>query len=243
MFKLMEEQTHILIAGCSGAGKSVVLNDFLIWLHNRSDARYILIDLKRVELSAYRRRRDTIAYADDIETALQALGDAVTLIEKRYKKMQRKRLKKSEDPAVYIVIDELGDLMTIAKKRITPLIQRISQIGRAAAVHIVACTQCPLSAVIPTQIKVNFDCVVGLRTRSKRDSTNIGIKNLEQLPLYGYAIISAPQLLEPELYQVPMWTESPESWGAEAQERPENEAPKRGILQMLQRHLKLNASR
>ena len=83
--------------------------------------------------------------------------------------------------------------------------QRLAQIGRAANVHIIAATQCPLSAVIPTPIKVNFDSRVGLRTRSKQDSRNIlGLPGCETLSRYGQGYYMTPAGLR--LYNIPMYS-------------------------------------
>ena len=95
------------------------------------------------------------------------------ITESRYKAMQRQRVKKYAGGALYVIIDELADLMTTARRQVQPLIQRLAQIGRAANIHIIAATQCPLATIIPTPIKVNFDSRVALRTRSAQDSRNI----------------------------------------------------------------------
>lgn len=205
MFDHLMKQNHILIAGASGCGKSVLLNDLLIYLHGRIAAHYIYIDLKKVELIEWKRYRDCIQYADTIETAISALQKGVSVIENRLQQMQRQKVKMYRGAPVYIVIDELADLMTVNKKAVQPLIQRICQIGRAANVHLVACTQCPLTNVIPTPIKVNFDCIIGMRCRSKQDARNIGVPGLETLPRYGYCFLLCPDLLQPQLYKVPFW--------------------------------------
>lgn len=111
---------------------------------------------------------------------------------------------------MYVVIDELADLMTTNKKQVQPILQRLCQIGRAANVHVVAATQCPLSAVIPTPIKVNFDSRVALRTRSGQDSRNIlGVTGCELLPRYGQGYYMTPEGCR--LYNIPMYeTETPD---------------------------------
>ena len=117
--------------------------------------------------------------------------------------MQRRRQRLYNGSDVYIMIDELADLMTTAKRDVMPLLQRLCQIGRAARVHVIAATQCPISAVIPTPIKVNFDSRVALRTRSKQDSRNIlGLTGCETLPRYGYGYYMTPE--NTTLYQIPM---------------------------------------
>jgi len=208
LYKDMLSQPHLLIAGATGSGKSVVINGLIITAlyDSPGKARFILIDPKRVELIDYKTLPHTLKYASEPGEMVQALQDAMTLTETRYKTMQAQRIKKYQGAAVYIVIDELADLMTTQKKTVAPLIQRLAQIGRAANVHIIAATQCPLSAVIPTPIKVNFDSRVGLRTRSRQDSRNIlEMSGCERLPRYGQGYYMTPQGLT--LYNIPMITE------------------------------------
>lgn len=205
----MARQTHLLIAGAAGSGKSTIINGILhAMLHSTpAEVRFILIDLKRVELDEYRFLPHVHSYADSAPAALDALQRALDTIEARYTDMQRRRLKKYDGSHLYVIIDELADLMTTAPKQARPLIQRIMQIGRAAAVHVIAATQCPLSCVIPTPIKVNFTASLGLMTRSAQDSRNIIFRpGCEQLPYppdagvaYGY-YVKGPKT---ELYQLP----------------------------------------
>ena len=206
LYSDMLKQTHLLIAGATGSGKSVVINGIITTSlqYSPEQVQYILIDPKRVELVDYKPLPHTICYASEPDTMVQALQRAMRVIEGRYTVMQRQHVKKYSGSNVYIVIDELADLMTTNKKQVQPLIQRIAQIGRAANVHIIAATQCPLSAVIPTPIKVNFDSRVGLRTRSKQDSRNIlGCGGCELLPSYGQGYYMTAQGIE--LYRIPMY--------------------------------------
>lgn len=205
----MLKQTHLLIAGATGSGKSVVINGIITTSlqYSPEQVQYILIDPKRVELVDYKPLPHTIVYASEPDTMVQALQRAMNIIEGRYTVMQRQHVKKYSGSNDYIVIDELADLMTTNKKQVQPLIQRIAQIGRAANVHIIAATQCPLSAVIPTPIKVNFDSRVGLRTRSKQDSRNIlGCGGCELLPSYGQGYYMTAQGIE--LYKIPMYDQT-----------------------------------
>ena len=205
----MLQQTHLLIAGATGSGKSVVINGIIATSLRDSPAQvqYILIDPKRVELSQYRRLPHCIAYASEPGSMIQALHTALDIIENRYKAMQKQGARKYTGSHIYIVIDELADLMTTNRKQVQPLLQRIAQIGRAANVHIIAATQCPLSAVIPTPIKVNFDSRVGLRTRSKQDSHNIlGCSGCELLPSYGQGYYMTAQGIE--RYNIPMYDQT-----------------------------------
>jgi S-DNA-T family DNA segregation ATPase FtsK/SpoIIIE len=205
----MLAQPHLLVAGATGSGKSVVINGIIHTALLESPAKYqfVLIDPKRVELSEYRKLPHVIRYASEPAEMVQALHYAMEITETRYKEMQRKHLRKYEGPGVYVIIDELADLMTTNRKQVQPLIQRLAQIGRAANVHIIAATQCPLSAVIPTPIKVNFDARVALRTRSAQDSQNIlGLKGCELLPRYGEGYYMTPDGLT--RYYIPMYPDA-----------------------------------
>lgn len=209
LYRDMLTQPHLLVAGATGSGKSVVINGIIHTALLESPAKYqfILIDPKRVELNEYRKLPHVIRYASEPAEMVQALNYAMEITENRYKEMQRKHLRKYEGPGVYVIIDELADLMTTNRKQVQPLIQRLAQIGRAASVHIIAATQCPLSAVIPTPIKVNFDARVALRTRSSQDSRNIlGIKGCELLPRYGEGYYMTPDGLT--RYYIPMYPDA-----------------------------------
>lgn len=207
LFADMLKQPHLLVAGATGSGKSVVINGIIATALKDSPAtvQFIFIDPKRVELIDYKRLPHTLQYASEPGDMVQALQLAIDTTERRYKDMQRQHLKQYPGGAVYVVIDELADLMTTNRKAVQPIIQRLAQIGRAANIHIIAATQCPLSAVIPTPIKVNFDSRVGLRTRSKQDSRNIlGVGGCELLPRYGQGYYMTPAGLQ--LYNIPMYS-------------------------------------
>ena len=205
LYKDMLSQPHLLIAGATGSGKSVVINSLIYTalLDSPATVQFILIDPKRVELVDYKQLPHTIKYDSEPREMVQALEKAIEITEERYKYMQRHSVKKYSGAALYVIIDELADLMTTNKKQVQPIIQRLCQIGRAANVHVIAATQCPLASVIPTPIKVNFDARVGLRTRSAQDSRNIlGFKGCEQLPRYGQGYYMTPGELS--LYNIPM---------------------------------------
>lgn len=205
LYRDMLKQPHLLIAGATGSGKSVVINGLVYTAMYDSPAavQFILIDPKRVELVDYKPLPHTLMYASEPGEMVEALEKAMEITESRYKAMQRQRVKKYPGGALYVIIDELADLMTTARRQVQPLIQRLAQIGRAANVHIIAATQCPLTTVIPTPIKVNFDSRVALRTRSAQDSRNIlGLTGCELLPRYGQGYYMTPDGLK--LYNIPM---------------------------------------
>lgn len=199
---------HLLIAGATGSGKSTIVNGIIRtalfrFFDDRPDgAQFVLIDPKRVELSIYRNLPHTLRYASEPAEMLAALDYAMRLCENRYKLMQSQNVRKYSGSDVYVIIDEFADLVCIKsmKNKVNTIIQRLAQIGRAARIHIILCTQCPLVSVIPTQIKVNFDARIGLRTATAQHSRNIlDVTGCEKLPRFGKAIYSDPdgvQLLD-----------------------------------------------
>lgn len=179
------KQHHLLIAGECGSGKSVFENGLMYTalLNAPCNVGFILLDPKLTELIAYKDLPHTIQYACDGKGMIKALQLAVNIIMTRYADMQRKRLKTYKGSDIYVVVDELQDLMTTHRKQAFPLLQRIAQIGRAARVHLIACTQSPISKIIPTELKCNFTSRIGLRTISKQDSRNIlDMAGCETLP-------------------------------------------------------------
>ena len=196
IYEDMTQQAHLLIAGKTGAGKSVVINGIIYSLlidRFPEACQLILIDPKRVELAQWRYCPHCIKYASEPGEPAKALQTALDITEARYKQMQRKQIRKYQDGAVYVIIDELADLMTTARKDVLPLLQRLCQIGRAANVHVIAATQCPLTKIIPTEVKVNFDAVLGLKTVTRQHSRNIIEQaGCEGLPPYGYGYYRTP---------------------------------------------------
>lgn len=182
------KQTHLLVAGATGSGKSVIVNGIIYTAMLDTPDRYqfILIDPKRVELSMYRNVPHTVFYSSEPADMVRALEIAMDITETRYRQMQAMGTRKYNGSKLLVIIDELADLMTTNKKQVKPLLQRLCQIGRAANVMVIACTQCPLREIIDTSIKVNFDSRIALRTSCKQDSRNIiGVPGCENLPLYG----------------------------------------------------------
>lgn len=186
------KENHIIVAGQSGSGKSVVINGLIKTALEFpvKDKALILIDPKMVELIDYKRDPHTLLYADTPYKIIDAINFAVRLMEKRYKIMQRKRQKKSNLTDIYVIIDEYADLITTSKKEIETQIIRIAQLGRAANVHLIIATQRPTSEIITGTLKVNIDCRLALHTATKRDSINIiEAAGAEELPKYGYGIL------------------------------------------------------
>lgn len=176
------DSPHVLIAGATGSGKSVLLNG-LIATAAMQKGQFIMIDPKRVELRRWKSLPGIIRYASDVQDSVSALRYVLGIIERRFREMEKNGLVKYETDPVYICIDELADLMTTCKKEVLPILQRIGQIGRAANVHMIGCTQCVNTTVLPTQLLVNFDCRVCLRTATAHHSRMIiGQSGAESFP-------------------------------------------------------------
>ncbi len=203
----MTQQHHLLIAGCSGSGKSVLINTLIHTLLLKSPAtlELMLIDPKRVELSDYRKLPHTVGYASEHSDIIKLLQSAVDIMERRYKETQRKGLKEYEGKHLYIIFDEFGDLMTTSKKQVEPLIIRLAQLGRAARIHLILATQNPSRQTITAGIKVNITASVALRCREPIESRMIiGSKGAELLPRYGQGYYITPDHTVPQLIPIPL---------------------------------------
>lgn len=172
-FLRLAERPHLLIAGATGSGKSVALNGIihsLLMTQSPARCRFVLIDPKKVELVQYADLPHTARYASDHPEIVRALQWAVEETDRRFSVMQKEGIREYDGTHLYVIIDELADLMVSIRKETLPLLQRLAQVGRAARVHLVACTQNVLAVTIPTVLKCNFSTVLGLRTMNKQQS-------------------------------------------------------------------------
>lgn len=185
-FLRLAERPHLLIAGATGSGKSVALNGVitsLLMTESPFHVQFVLIDPKKVELSQYARLPHCARYASEHPDIIRALQWAVEETDRRFTRMQRIGIKEYDGPHLYVVIDELADLMVSIKKETLPLLQRLAQIGRAARVHVIACSQNILAQTIPTVLKCNFSTILGLRTCNAQQSRFlISATGCEMLP-------------------------------------------------------------
>ncbi len=183
----LAKMPHILVAGQTGSGKSVMINTILtslLYRNSPSDLKLILVDPKQVELKPY----DEIPHLltpviTEPEKCISALKWAVAEMERRYRALaeENKRdiaaynsLKKEEGmPYIVIVIDELADLMMMAARDVEALIVRIAQKARAVGIHLVLATQRPSVDVITGLIKANVPARIAFTTASQVDSRTI----------------------------------------------------------------------
>ena len=177
---------HLLIAGATGAGKSVAINAFIasiLFKASPEDVRLLMIDPKRIELSVY----DDIPHllhpvVVEAKMASRALLWAVREMERRYKLLEQARVKSfatfndisvEKLPYIVIIVDELADLMMVASKDVETSIARLAQMARAAGMHIILATQRPSVDVLTGLIKANFPTRISFKVASKVDSRTI----------------------------------------------------------------------
>ena len=186
---------HLLIAGTTGSGKSVCINTIilsLLYKYSPEKCNLILIDPKMLELSTYEGIPHLLCpVITEAKKATAALGWAVKEMENRYKLMTSVGVKnidgyniknKKHMPYIVVIVDEMSDLMLIAGKEIENYIQRLSQMARAAGIHIIMATQRPSVDVITGTIKANFPTRISFQVSSKIDSrTILGEQGAEQL--------------------------------------------------------------
>lgn len=193
---------HMLIAGATGAGKSVTLNAIIcsiLYKASPEEVKFIMVDPKRVELGLYEGIPHLLTpIVTDPKRAANALKWAVNEMEARYKKLAALGVRNIEQfnrqvlemtspslfddpsseplkplPYIVIAIDELADLMMIARAEVETSIARLAQMARAVGIHLILATQRPSVDIITGVIKANIPCRMAFRVSSKVDSRTI----------------------------------------------------------------------
>lgn len=207
-------QNHTLIAGTTGSGKSVFLDSVFYALATRSprEACAVTIDLKRVELSRFADLPHVLDGATEPGDAARILRTVNATLDARFKRMEREKRRKSSEAHIYLIIDELADLLQAVPDAVPELI-RIARLGRAANVHLIGATQSPDRRTLSAQLCQNITARVALRCRDKIESRQIiGAPGAELLPRWGECLYYTPDLLQPE--RVPVTMIQPEQWDA-----------------------------
>ena len=191
----LSSMPHLLIAGTTGSGKSVCINTIILSLlfkHKPDKCKFILIDPKMLELSTYEGIPHLLCpVITEAKKAASVLGWVVKEMESRYRLMTKEGVRnidgynkkhKLSMPYIVVVVDEMSDLMLVAGKEIENYIQKLSQMARAAGIHIIMATQRPSVDVITGTIKANFPTRISFQVTSKIDSrTILGEQGAEQL--------------------------------------------------------------
>lgn len=197
----LAKMPHLLIAGATGAGKSVTLNAIIcsvLYKASPEEVKFIMVDPKRVELGLYEGIPHLLTpIVTDPKRASNALKWAVNEMEARYRKLAALGVRNIEQynrqvlemtspslfddpseplkplPYIVIAIDELADLMMIARSEVETSIARLAQMARAVGIHLILATQRPSVDIITGVIKANIPCRMAFRVSSKVDSRTI----------------------------------------------------------------------
>jgi S-DNA-T family DNA segregation ATPase FtsK/SpoIIIE len=218
---------HLLIAGATGAGKSVAINVILtslLYAKRPDEVKFVLVDPKRVELSQYSRLKnhflpkipglDDQIIVTDPQKAVSALRSVVREMERRYEMLEKSGVrnikefnsKLPEDAMYYlvVVIDELADLMITAGREVEEPITRLAQMARAVGIHLIVATQRPSVDIITGIIKANFPSRIAFQVASKVDSrTILDISGADQLLGNGDMLFQSASMPKPSRVQCP----------------------------------------
>ncbi|RJO65290.1 MAG: DNA translocase FtsK [Candidatus Omnitrophota bacterium] len=200
------QMPHLLIAGTTGSGKTVCVNSLILSLlfkSSPSELRFVMIDPKMVELAAFNGLPHLLCpVVTDAKKASSALGWVVDEMESRYQLLAKAGLRNIEAynqkqevlPYIVIIIDELADLMMIAREQIENAITRLAQLSRAVGIHLILATQRPSVDVITGVIKANFPARISFKVASKVDSrTVLDMNGADKLLGKGDMLFLKPQ--------------------------------------------------
>ncbi len=203
---------HLLVAGTTGSGKSVMLNCIILSLlyeNSPEDLRLIMVDPKRVELSIYNDIPHLLTpVVNEASKTINALGWALNEMSRRLEMFQgchakdiksyNQQFPDQKIPYIVFVIDELADLMMMSRKEVEASIIRLAQMSRAAGIHLILATQRPSVDVITGVIKGNMPARIAFTVASQVDSrTILDTAGAERLMGKGDMLFSSPRLAKP----------------------------------------------
>jgi len=212
----LDKMPHVLIAGATGSGKSIMINSLLtsmLYRNSPSDLKLILVDPKQVELTPYNDIPHLLTpVITEPEKCISALKWAVNEMERRYTLLAEEKVRNIEGynslktdermPYIVIVIDELADLMMLAARDVEALIVRLAQKARAVGVHLVLATQRPSVDVITGLIKANIPARIAFTVVSQIDSrTIIDQMGAEKLLGRGDMLLQTSEMNKPRRIQ------------------------------------------
>jgi len=184
----LNDMPHLLIAGATGAGKTVCVNSLIssiLFKAKPDEVKFIMVDPKMVELAAFAAIPHLLhPIISDAKKAFVALNWAVEEMGRRYQLLagescrnidsyNKEKRDGSKMPYIIIVIDELADLMLVARESIETTIQRLAQLSRAVGIHLILATQRPSVDVITGVIKANFPARISFKVASRVDSRTV----------------------------------------------------------------------
>src|SRR3989344_4095410 len=225
VFAGLDKMPHLLIAGATGTGKSVMINTILLsmlYKHSPEMLKLILIDPKRVELSLYNGIPHLITpVITDNKKVLGALKWTVNEMEHRYEQLLKggsrdimsynTHMAESKEPVmpyIIVVIDELADLMASYGRDVEAAIVRLAQMSRAVGIHLIVSTQRPSVEVITGLIKANITSRIGLQVASQIDSrTILDMAGAEKLLGKGDMLFLSGDSSKPRRLQSPLVSE------------------------------------
>lgn len=208
VFEKCLQQPHLLIGGTTGSGKSTFIDcllDCLAVTHNFHKTDLVLIDLKKVELIQWKDSPFCISYADNQTEAARVLAACCEIMDARYTEMQCKGERLYSGNEMYIVIDELADLLLsvdrVKAKNIEISLSRLAQLGRAAKIHLILATQQIRRKSLPNSVIANIPARIGLRTIDKVESRMVIFQpGCELLAPRGTCIAYFPDIAKPLLF-------------------------------------------
>jgi DNA segregation ATPase FtsK/SpoIIIE, S-DNA-T family len=229
MLYSLTKMPHLLVAGATGSGKSVWINGLLLSLLSKYtpyDLQLILVDMKRVELKLYEGVPHLLCpVITQADKSINALKWTVLEMDKRYELLEKHAKRSIKDynfwvdslkekewpgdepkpekiPYLVFIIDELGDLMMLAKSEVEPIIVRLTQMSRAVGIHVVLGTQRPDTHVVTGLIKANIPTRISFAVASQIDSRVIlDTAGAEKLLGHGDGLIMSPSTIKPVRFQ------------------------------------------
>ncbi|MFH1768585.1 MAG: DNA translocase FtsK [Candidatus Omnitrophota bacterium] len=205
----LKDMPHLLIAGTTGSGKTVCVNSIIssiLFKAKPNEVKFILIDPKKVELAPYSGIPHLLhPIISDAKGAFSALNWAVEEMENRYKCLAKEGVRNIDSynrrearmPYIVIIVDELADLMIVARDKIETTIQRLAQLSRAVGIHLILATQRPSVDVITGVIKANFPARISFKVSSRVDSrTVLDVMGAEKLLGKGDCLFIKPGLVK-----------------------------------------------
>ena len=210
IFTEANNETHVLIGGASGCGKSTVEGGMIFNLVNNytpDECELYLIDPKKVELHQFLPLPHVKQYADNDDDALDVLLDLSDVMDERNTWCQKHNMTMWPGAHIYCFIDEAADFISRVGKKGLKAMQLLLQMGRSARIHMIVCTQCTTANFMPTTVQCNFSCTIGLsvpKNKPHMSRTLVGSSACCKLPRHGKCVFITPD--GEEIRDVPMYS-------------------------------------